>query len=124
MHTRDTRVYSEVKPWPNGQTLLANISNFAFQACLPVWPSRQTLLDKHILLVNVFKTFQKRFLFVTNKNVCKANVSVVAKPTNIVLDKQNFKCLSNNVCPFGRVLTLKFLRALSTEFFPGVLPFH
>ena len=28
------------------------------------------------------------------------NVFVVAKPTKIVLDKQNFKCLPNNVCPF------------------------
>ena len=52
------------------------------------------MLDRHILLVNVFETFQK--------DGCQARVFVVAKPTNIVLDKENFECLPNNVCPFGR----------------------
>ena len=91
-------------PAKRGKHCLANISNFACQACLPVWPPRQALPDKNILLVNVFETFQKHFLFVTSKNVSQARVCVVAKPTNIVLDKQNFKCLPNNVCPFGRGL--------------------
>ena len=35
------------------------------------------------------------------KNDCQAPVCVVAEPTNIVLDKQNFKCLLKNVYPFG-----------------------
>ena len=30
----------------------------------------------------------------------------VAKLTNIVLDRQNFKCLPNNVSPFGRGFSL------------------
>ena len=101
---------------------MANISNFACQACLPVWPTRQTLLYKHSLVVSVFETFQKRFLFVTSKSVCQARVCVVAKPTNIVFDKQNFKCLSNNVCPFGRDLSVftidcQCLKVLNYDFF-------
>ena len=78
-----------------------NISNFARQTCLPVWPPRQTLLDKHILLVNAFETFQNIFCLTRAKNVCQAPVCVVAKPTNILLDKQNFKCLPNNIYLFG-----------------------
>ena len=30
----------------------------------------------------------------------------MAKSANIVLDKQNFKCLPNIVCPFGRGLKM------------------
>ena len=151
----------------------AKQTNIAWQtfwiACLYVWPQRQTLLDKDILLVNVFETFQNEMIVFqvdfcrltlqknkapakqTNiawqtfwillvkhactfghndkhcltrtfclsmflklfknifclseaKNVCLACACVVAKPTNVVLDKQNFKCLPNNVCPFGRGL--------------------
>ena len=44
-----------------------------------------TLFDKHVLLANVYETFQKHFLHV---NVSQARVCVVAKPTNIVLDMQ------------------------------------
>ena len=54
------------------------------------------MLDKYNLLVNLLETFQKHFF------ACQVRVCVVAKPTNIVLDKQNFKCFPNNVCPFGR----------------------
>ena len=76
-----------------------------FKAYLYVWPPRQTLLDKHILLVNISETFQKHFLL-----VCQARVCVVAKQTNIVLDKQNFKCLPSNVCPLGQGLMISCLR--------------
>ena len=41
---------------------LTNIPNFACQAYFCVWTPRQTLLDKHILLVN-----SKTFLLVTSK---------------------------------------------------------
>ena len=44
--------------------------------------------------------FKNIFCLSQAKNVCQASVCVVAKPTDIVLDKQNFKCLPNNVCPF------------------------
>ena len=90
----------------SGQTdrhCLANISNFACQACLCIWLPRQALLDKHILLVN----FQKHFLLVTSKIICQGRVCVVVKQTSIVLDKQNFKCLSNRVCPFGQEIKMK-----------------
>ena len=46
----------------NVHALLENISNLSSQACLCAWPPRQTLLDKHIMLVK----FQK---LVTSK-VC------------------------------------------------------
>ena len=48
------------------------------------------------------KLFKNIFCLSQAKKVCQARVCAVAKPTNIVLDKQNFKCLPNNVCPFGR----------------------
>ena len=64
-----------VKPGQMHRHCLANISNSACQACLSVWPPQQTLLNKHILLVN---------------SICQARVCVVAKTANIVLDKQNF----------------------------------
>ena len=40
---------------------------------------------------------------------------MVAKLTNILLDKQNLKCLSNNVCSFGQgfrsiTFTMNYLR--------------
>ena len=70
---------------------LSNILNSAWQACLSVWPPRQALLEKH-----------KHFCLSEAKNVCQTRVCVVAQPANIVHDKQNFKCLPNNVCPFGR----------------------
>ena len=43
--------------------------------------------------------------FVTSKTVCEAYVCMMAKLTKIVLDRQNFKCLSNNACSFGRGFT-------------------
>ena len=102
-----------------GRHCLANISNFACQAFLCVWPTQQALPDKHILLVNVFEMFQKHSLLVTSKkNVCQARVRVVAKPTNIVICKQKFKCLPNYVCPFDQDLTgwtdLRQRRAIMT----------
>ena len=64
--------------------------------------------------------FRKYFLLVISKKCFVARVCVVAKLTNIVLDKQNFKCLPNNVCPFGRGLKADFLswqKLLATIFF-------
>ena len=67
---------------------LATTTNIAWQARF-VW--------------QCFDTFQKHFFAChKQKNVCQERVCVVAKPTNIVLDKQNFKYLPNYVCPFGR----------------------
>ena len=66
------------------------MSNFACQACLCVWPPRKTLRNKHISQA---------------QNVCQAYVCVVPKLTNIVLDRQNFKCLPNNACSFGPGVT-------------------
>ena len=40
------------------------------------------MLDKHILLFNVFETFQKHFCLSQAKNVCQALVCVVTKPAN------------------------------------------
>ena len=74
---------------------LTNISNFACQTCMLVrLATQQTLLDKHMLLVK----FQKHLLLVTRKNVYQARVGVMAKLTNIVLDKLNSKRLPNNAC--------------------------
>ena len=64
---------------------MTNISNFVCQACFLVWPPRQTLLDKHILLVN----FQNVFCLSQAENVCQAHVCVMAKLANTALDKQN-----------------------------------
>ena len=49
--------------------------------------------------------FQSIFCFSQAKNVCQDSACVVAKPANIVLVKKTFKCLPNNVCPFGRGLS-------------------
>ena len=67
-----------------------NISNFACQAYLCVCPPRQTLPYSLILVVK----FQK--------HVCQANVCVLAKLTNIVLGRQNLKCLSINASSFDQ----------------------
>ena len=61
---------------------------------MSVWPQWQALLNKHIFMVSKTSCHKQ-------KNVCQACICVVAKPTNIVLEKQNFKCWPNNVCPFG-----------------------
>ena len=71
-------------------TLFGKHFEFCRSSCLCVWPPRQALLDKHILLVNVFETFVKQ-VFVW-----------LSKGRTIVLDKQNFKCLPNNVCSYGQ----------------------
>ena len=55
---------------------LANILNFAFQ-------------------------FQKHFLLVASRNVYQACVCIMAKPTNMVIDKQNCRCLPDYVCLFS-----------------------
>ena len=53
---------------------------------------------KHCLPSTVcFSSFKNIFLLVTSKNVCQAHICVMAKSTNIVLDKQNF-----NTCSSGR----------------------
>ena len=74
--------------------------NFACQACFCAFDHH----DKHCLtrtfcLSMLLKLFENTFLLSQTKNVCQARICVVA--TNIVLDNQNFKCLPNNVCPFG-----------------------
>ena len=63
--------------------------------------------NKHCLtsifcLLMFLKFFENIFCLSQAKNVCQAPVCVVAKPTNIVLDKKNFQCLPNSVCLFGR----------------------
>ena len=40
----------------------------------------------------------------TNIFACQGHVCVMGKLTNILLDKQNFKCLPNNACSFRRGL--------------------
>ena len=78
------------KPRQTYKHCLANISDFACQACLCVWPPRQTLLDKHILLVY-------NFLFVISRK-CLSRICFCDDQTDhhyIVLDRQSFKCLPN-----------------------------
>ena len=84
---------------------LINILNFACQSCLYVWPPPQTLLDKHILLLRVSKTFACDYSSQA-KDVCQAHASVLAKLTNIVLDNQNLTCLQNNLFLLGQGLRL------------------
>ena len=40
---------------------------------------------------------------------CQAHACVMVKPTNIVLDRQKFKCSPNNACSFSRGLRQIFL---------------
>ena len=61
---------------------------------------KRWLLHKHIMLV-------------INKNVCQAHVCVMAKLTNIVLDRQNFTCLPNNACSFDRGFNSEFQETTS-----------
>ena len=64
-----------VKPQTNGSTLFGKhflVKNFACQTCLCIWSPRKALLDKHILPVNVYETFQKHFLLGTI-NTCWLN---------------------------------------------------
>ena len=64
------------------------------------------MVEKNIVLVNTFETFQKHFLFlISEKNVYQAHVCVMAKPTKIMLDRKSLKCLPNNACSFGRGFT-------------------
>ena len=54
---------------------------------------------------NVPVKFQKHLCLSQAKNVCQACACVMAKLTNIVLDKQSFKCMSNtDASSFGRGL--------------------
>ena len=76
---------------------MTNILNFACQACLCIWPPRQTFVDKHILLVNGLKNI---FCSSQAKNVSQAHVCVMAKSTNIMFDRQKFKCFSSNAFSF------------------------
>ena len=70
-----------LSPGQTDKHCLPNISNFARQTCLPVWPPQQILLDKHILIVNVFEIFQKHFLLVTSKK-CLSSTCLCSGQTN------------------------------------------
>ena len=52
------------------------------------------------------KSFKNISCLWQEKNICQTYVCMVAKLTNIGFDKQNLKCLSNNVCTFGKGLRL------------------
>ena len=68
-----------------------------------VWQTVLIFLVKHACAFGHHEKhchFQNMFRLSQGKNVYRAHVCGVAKPTNIVLDKQNFKCWLNNVCPF------------------------
>ena len=56
--------------------------------------------DKHCLIC--LSTFKNIVRLSQAKDVLQAHVCVMAKPANTVLDRQNFKCLPNNACPFGK----------------------
>ena len=82
-----------LKVRPNVQALLDKHFGFCLSSKLV---HLATLLDKHILLVN----FRNVCCSSQMKNVCQERVCV----KNIMLDKQNFKCLPNNACSLGRGL--------------------
>ena len=64
------------------------------------------MVEKNIVLVNTFETFQKHFLLViSERSVCQTHVCVIAKPTKIMLDRKSLKCLPNNACSFGSGFT-------------------
>ena len=84
-----------------------------------VWQTFRTLLVKHACALGhrdkhrLTSTFRlSMFLKIFENIVCFSQAKMFVKHMfawwanrqNIVLDKQNFKCLPNNVCPFGRGL--------------------
>ena len=82
--------------------------------------------EKHCLTstfcLSVFlKLFENIFCLSQAKNVCRARVYLMARLTNIVLEKQNFKCLPNSVCPFGRGFILLRVQRIRTSFVSPLL---
>ena len=76
---------------------------FACQAYLCVWPPRQALLDKHILLVYVFWNFPKTFfLLVTSKKCLLSTYLCSGQTDEHCAWRQNFKCLQSIVYPSRR----------------------
>ena len=89
-----------LKPQPNGQTF----QTLPVKHACPFGHHNKHLTSTFCFSM-FFKLFKNIFCLSQAKNVCQASVCVVAKPANIVLEKQNFKCLPNNVCPFGMGLS-------------------
>ena len=66
-------------------------------------------LKQIFLAVRAEITKRSTVLFVYMKMFCQVHVCVMVKPTNIVLDRQKFKCSPNNACSFSRGLRQIFL---------------
>ena len=84
---------------------MTNILKFVCQAYLYVWPLYRRCLTGTFCLSMFLKHFIN--IFVVTSKTCLSSTCFycVTEPTNIVLDKQNFRCLPKNVCPFGRGFT-------------------
>ena len=87
-----------LKARPNGQILLDE----HFEFCLSRMLVRLATTTKIACLSNFLELLKNIFDLSQAKNVCEGCACVVAKPTNTMLDKQNFKYLPNNVGSFGR----------------------
>ena len=98
-----------VKPRPAKRTSIVcqTFRNLLVKHACPFGHHNKHCLTSTFCLSMFLKLFKNIFRLSQAKNVCQAPVCVVAKPTNIVLDKQNFQCLPNNVCPFGRGLSYR-----------------
>ena len=99
-----------VKPQPNGQTLFGkhfkiHWSRASMHACTLGHHDRHCLTRTFCLAV-FLKLFKNTFACDKEKMFTK-HPCIVAKPTNNVLDTQNFNCLPNNVCPFGQGSTIR-----------------
>ena len=95
-----------VRHWSEGARLLDKHFDFACQECLCAGHHDKNCLTSTFCL-SVFRNFSETY-------VCQAHANcVMAKPTNIVLDRQNFKCLSK-----GQTLRGKHLKfCLSSTMF-------
>ena len=107
---------------------LTNISNLACQACLWVWPPRQTLVDKHTCLPE----FQKHFLFVTSKKCFVKHMFVwwPNRPTLCLTSKTSnvhqtmLVLLAEDLLSFSSVLCLLWVLSLRKTSFCSMLKFH
>ena len=70
-------------------------NNVLVKQCLSCWSNVQACLTSKI------QNVCKEMLKAPAKRTSIEHIRVVSKLTNIVLDRQNFKCLPNNACSFG-----------------------
>ena len=94
-------LWYSIKPRPNRQTLFAR----HFELCSSNMLACLTTTTNIAWQAHFACQFKNIFCLSQAKNVCQAHVCVVAKPTDIVLDKQNCNVCQTMFVRFRSILT-------------------